>query len=190
MKISEVNQLIRNRRSIYPNSFVQGKEIPREIIEDLLENANWAPTHRMTEPWRFKVMTGGSLAKLSEYLGHYYEKNTPKEKYSAMKHKKTMKKPLQSSHVIAICMQRDSKESVPVEEEIAAVAMAVQNIWLSVAIHGIGMYWSSPKSMTHASEFLGLQEGERCLGILYMGYHEGEKPMGKRSPISEKVVWM
>lgn len=190
MKISEVNQLIRKRRSISPNSFVQGKQIPREIIEDLLENANWAPTHRMTEPWRFKVMTGDSLNTLSEYLGDYYEKNTPQEKYSEMKHKKTMKKPLQSSHVIAICMQRDSKESVPLGEEIAAVAMAVQNIWLSGLAHGIGMYWSSPKSMYNASGFLGLQEGESCLGVLYMGYYEGEECVGKRQAIAEKVVWM
>jgi len=190
MKITELNQLIRKRRSIYPNSFVQGKQIPREIIEDLLENANWAPTHRMTEPWRFKVMTGDSLNQLSEYMGAYYQQNIAPEKYSEMKHKKTMKKPLLSSHVIAICMQRDPKESVPEEEEIASVAMAVQNIWLSGFAQGIGMYWSSPKSMYNAAEFLGLQEGERCLGVLYMGYHESEECAGKRQPIAEKVVWM
>lgn len=190
MNIAEVNQLIRNRRSISPNNFVQGKEIPKEVIKDLLENANWAPTHRMTEPWRFKVMMGKSLERLSEYLGDYYEKNTPAEKYSEMKHKKTKKKPLQSSCVIAICMQRDPKESVPEEEEIAAVAMAVQNIWLSCAAHGIGTYWSSPKSMYNADEFLELGAGERCLGMLYMGYYEGEERLGKREAISEKVVWM
>lgn len=190
MTVEQVNHLIRSRRSISPSSFVPGKEIPKAIIEDILENANWAPTHRMTEPWRFKVMTGSSLEKLSEYLGDYYQKNTPTEKYSEMKHKKTMKKPLQSACVIAICMQRDPKESVPVEEEIASVAMAVQNMWLSCSAHGIGTYWSSPKSMYNADEFLGLQEGERCLGMMYMGYYEPDGRQGKRQAIQEKVKWM
>ena len=81
-------------------------------------------------------------------------------------------------------------ESVPEVEEIASVAMAVQNIWLSCVPHKIGSYWSSPKAMYEANEFLGLGEGERCLGVFYMGYYEGDKIQGKRKDISEKVEWM
>ena len=190
MTAKQVNQLIRKRRSIFPKMYIPNKEIPKEIIQEILENANWAPTHRLTEPWRFKVFTGDSRKRLSEYLGKYYENHTPPEKYSEMKHKKTLQKPLQSACVIAICMKRCAKESVPEEEEIASVAMAVQNMWLSCTAYEIGCYWSSPKSMSNANDFLGLEEGERCLGILYMGYHNGIELQGKRQAIAEKVEWM
>jgi len=182
--------LLRSRRAIFPNMYVD-KPIERATIEEILENANWAPTHRLTEPWRFKVFhSEAARQRLSDYLGDWYEKNTPEEAFSEMKLKQTRKKPLQSGCVIAICMQRDPEESVPEWEELAATAMAVQNMWLTCAAMDIGCYWSSPKSMIEADEFLGLNEGERCLGVLYMGYHKGIELPGKRQPIAEKVAWM
>ena len=62
--IEELNRLIRNRRSIYPNVF-SDEVIPDNIIENMLENANWAPNHGITEPWRFTVFTGEGIKKLA-----------------------------------------------------------------------------------------------------------------------------
>ena len=45
-------------------------------IEQILENANWAPNHKKTEPWRFKVFRGAALERLSDYLGEWYRANT------------------------------------------------------------------------------------------------------------------
>jgi len=101
MNREEINKVIRNRRTVSPAMYIPNKEIPKEVIMELLENANWAPTHRMTEPWRFKVFTGDSLARLSEYLGAFYKNNTPAGKFSEMKHRKTLKKPLQCAAAIA-----------------------------------------------------------------------------------------
>lgn len=183
-----ITQLIRKRRSVFPAMY-KDQPIPKEILEEVLENANWAPTHRFTEPWRFKVFTGSALQELSDYLGDYYEANTPEEKFSERKLKKTRKKPLQSGAVIAICMQRDPEERVPEWEEIASVACAVHNMSLTLFAHGIGNYWSSPKSILEAKDFLHLKEGEKCLGLMYMGYFDNPGLKGKREPINDKVVW-
>ncbi len=183
-----VSELIRKRRSIFPKTY-NDKPIPRPIIEEVLENANWAPTHRLTEPWRFKVFVGQSLERLGNYLADFYQNNTPPEGFSEAKHKKTKESPLRSACVIAICMQRDPTNSVPEWEELAAVACAVQNMWLTCTAHGIGSYWSTPKAALAAYEFLGLGEGERCLGLFYMGYHDLPEMPGKRSSISEKTTW-
>ncbi len=184
----QVNDLIRQRRSVFPPRYRE-QAIPRHILEEVLENANWAPTHRRTEPWRFKVFTESALQSLSDYLGDFYEKHTPEEKFSPMKLKKTRQKPLRSGAVIAICMQRDPEERVPEWEEIAAVACAVQNMSLSLHAYNIGSYWSSPGSIIKAADFLGLQEGERCLGLLYMGYFDDQGLEGKRESIGSKVEW-
>ena len=43
--------LIRQRRSIFPKDFSAEHRLPLNVIEEMLEAANWAPTHGKTEPW-------------------------------------------------------------------------------------------------------------------------------------------
>lgn len=185
----EVSQLLHKRRAIFPKSYIN-KPIPKAIIETVLENANWAPTHKLTQPWRFKVFTGAGLEKLAQYMGAFFKDNTPKEQITQEKYEKSMENPRRAACAIAICMQKDPDNRVPEWEEIAATAMAVQNMWLTCTAYDIGCYWSSPKSILEANEFLKLKEGERCLGLFYMGYHNMPEIPGKRTPIEEKVEWM
>ncbi len=189
MTPSDINTLIKKRRSIFPATYTDD-QIPDKLIHQVLENANWAPNHRHTEPWRFKVFRSKALDRLSEFMGEAYKITVPAEKFSEKKYLKTKKKPLQSSCVIAICMQRDPKESLPEWEELAAVSCAVQNMWLTCTANKIGCYWSSPKYINIANDFLKLAEGERCLGFFFMGYHNLLEIEGKRTDIGEKVIWM
>ena len=184
----QVNELIKNRRSIFPKSYIQ-KSIPKRIIEQVLENANWAPTHKLTEPWRFKVFRGDLLEQLGNELSEVYKTITPTEKFSEIKYKKPLKKALQSDTIIAICMQRDPKESIPEWEEIASIGAAVQNMYLTCSAYNIWCYWSSPEAIKHLNRYLNLKIGERCLGFLYMGYHEMPSIKGMRRSIAEKIEW-
>lgn len=188
------SQIIRSRRAIFPHSYTNEK-IPNALIEEFLENANHAPTHRLTEPWRFKIITGEKLGDLGDLLATLYKEKTEQDEnsgFSEMKYEKTAQKPRLSSHVIAICMKRDPQERVPEWEEIAATAMAVQNIWLSASAYEIGSYWSSPSTIKTAAcrAFLNLGEGERCLGFLFMGYHQLPIQDANRTPIQEKTEWL
>ena len=189
MDVNKLNELIRKRRAVFPPMY-DGTPIPKEIISTILENANWAPTHKLTQPWRFKVMRGDHLKKFSSFVGDYYKAHTAKEDFSEKKYEKTIKKPMQSSCVIAICMQRDPGQRVPEWEEIAAVACAVQNMWLTATAYGIGAYWSSPKSIHAIQDFLELKPGEHCMGSFYMGNYKGPDLPGKRESIESKVEWL
>lgn len=179
--------LIKKRRSVFPAQY-NNRPIHKADIEKILEAANWAPTHKKTEPWRFKVMQGETLAKLGLFLSLKYMENEPEPKQ--FKVKKLIENPKKAAVVIAICMQRDYKESVPEWEEIAATAMAVQNMWLCCTEMGIGSYWSSPKLIQHMDDFFIMEEGEKCLGFFYMGYYDEECPKVTRMPIEDKTVWM
>lgn len=189
--MNHINNIIQNRRSVFPNMY-SGQAVEDEVIAQLLENANYAPNHRHTEPWRFKVFTGKALERLGDHLANLYERYTSKEKYSAMKHKKIAKKPRQCTHVIAICMQRDPQESLPEWEEMCAVACAVQNMWLTASSYDLGAYWSTPALIERDEmrEFLQLKEGEKCMGLFYIGHYTGEQLTAKRQPVEEKVVWI
>ncbi len=186
-----INSLIQKRRSIFPSMY-SGQPVDDKLIEQLLENANWAPNHRKTEPWRFKVYTGEALGKLGDCLANLYQKHVPAEKFSSKKQEKTAQKPRKCSHVIVICMQRDEAERVPEWEEMCAVACAVQNMWLTATANGLGAYWSSPGYMKRDEmrEFLGLNSGEQCLGFFYVGHYDGPDVPAQRKPIEDKVVWV
>lgn len=179
-------ELIKKRRSVFPPQYID-KPIARGDVEKILEAANWAPTHKKTEPWRFKVLQGESRGKLGLFLSLKYLETEPKPK--EFKVKKLMENPKKAGAIIAICMQRDPLESLPEWEEIAATAMAVQNMWLCCTEMGIGCYWSSPGLIKYMDEFFEMNEGEKCLGFFYMGYYEGEISEATRTPIQDKVVW-
>ncbi len=181
--------IIASRRAVFPSQY-NSESIFKEELEKILGAANWAPTHRRTEPWRFKVFHSETSRKeLSGFLGTTYQEIT--EKVSEVKLKKIKDKPLQSGCVMAICMQRDPKESVPEWEEIASTAMAVQNMWLAAHSLKIGCYWSSPSLKDHMGKHVPLAEGEKCLGFFYMGKYDGELPEGTRhTSIAQKTQWM
>ncbi|MFK7981725.1 MAG: nitroreductase [Saprospiraceae bacterium] len=189
MQPSTISQIIRKRRSIFPKTYTN-QPIDKEIIAEVLENANWAPTHKMTEPWRFKVLVDDALIRLRDWQVDWYHKNTPPEKFSDKKLHKLQTKPLKAGCMIAICMQRDEKVRIPEWEEVAAVACAVQNMWLTTTAYDIGAYWSSPGYIKDIGPFLKLAEGERCLGFFYMGHHNTPDVPRSRQPIKDKVEWL
>lgn len=182
-----IQDLIRKRRAVFPAQY-NNKPIDRATLLQILETANWAPSHRMTQPWRFKVVTGKSLERLGDFMAQKYRETESRPK--KIKEKKMREKPRKSAAVILICMQRDPAKSVPEWEELAATAMAVQNMWLTCTEMGIGSYWSSPALIAHMDEFVELAEGEKCLGLFYMGYYDEELPRQERTPISDKLVWI
>ena len=179
---------IKNRRSVYPPQY-NNEPISKLEIQTILEAANWAPTHRRTEPWRFKVFTSESKTALGNFLVSKYKATS--EKPSEFKAKKILEKAEKSQVIIAICMLRDPNESLPEWEEIAATAMAVQNMWLTAHGLNIGAYWSSPSFISYFGEHVSLNEGEKCLGFFYMGKFDGAVPKGERkTSIEEKTVWL
>lgn len=179
--------LIQRRRSIFPAQYID-KPIAKADLEKILAAANWAPNHRKTEPWRFKVIQGEKRTELGQFLSNTYIDVTEKPKQ--LKSKKLIENPKKAGAIIAICMQRDPLATVPEWEEIAATAMAVQNMWLCCTEMKIGCYWSSPSLISYMDEFLPMKEGEKCLGFFYMGYYEGEPSEQVRKPIADKVVWL
>lgn len=186
--IKSINEVIRTRRSIFPPSYIE-KEIPRDVINSILENANFAPTHKLTEPWRFTVFTGDGRVKLADYMAEAYRANTTSETFSPAKYEGTRSKALKSAAVIAIIVELHP-EKIPEWEEVASVACAVQNMWLTATANNIGAYWSSPSVTESLRQFLDLKENQNCIGFFYMGYHNlGDTP-ARRTPIEEKVTWI
>jgi nitroreductase len=58
--------LIQERRS-FGLKDLKPDPVPREIVEQLLHAAQWAPNHGHTEPWRFMIYMGEGRRALGEH---------------------------------------------------------------------------------------------------------------------------
>lgn len=183
-----ISKTIRNRRSVFPASYIN-KEIPTTIIEQILESANYAPTHKLTQPWRFVVIRNEGKTRLGKTLQQIYQTIIPAEKFLQKKYDSFALKTAQADCIIAINIQFHT-EKLPQWEEIAATACAVQNMALTAEALGLGAYWSSPALINHLGAFLNLQENEQCFGLFYLGYHKDEARGANRTPIEAKVKWI
>ena len=159
----------------------------------MLALADWAPTHGLTEPWRFKVYAGSTIQEFCLAHAELYKQRTNPEKYLQEKYEKLLHMGDQASHVIVAYMQRGNLPKIPALEEIAATSCAIQNLLLGASALGIASYWGSGGMAYHPAmkEMLHLREEDVVLGILYLGYSDIPASEGKRLvPLEEKVEWM
>lgn len=185
-----ITEVIRTRRTCKPK-LLSNRPIERSLIDEILENANWAPTHGMTEPWRFTVFTGDACQRLADFLADTYKTVTSPEAFKQNKYESLRINPTLAPVVIAIGMSRQASGKISELDELQAVACAVQNMHLTATAHGLGGFWSTNPVTTsnEMRDYLGMESKDRALGLFYLGYPAGDWPSGTRTPIEDKVTW-
>jgi nitroreductase len=187
-----IDKVIEGRRSVYQQQY-SGERVDDAIVNKILSNANWAPTHKLTEPWRFVVFTGEGLKKLASFQAELYKKVTTADAtFKEDRYQNLLTKPMLSSHIIVVGMKRDEKKSVPEIEEIGAVFCAIENMYLTATAYGVGCYLSTGgvTYFEEAKEFFGLGREDRLIGFFNLGMPRIDVPVSKRKPIEDKVVWV
>ncbi len=189
--VSEIEGLVRHRRTIYPKDYTD-RIVHREIVERVITNGTWAPTHGMTQPWRFTVFAGAARQRLSDLLGTEYRRHTAEDKFLQRKFDDLTQRPLQSSVVIAIGMERDPRGKISELDELLAVGCAVQNMHLTCAAYGLGAFWSTAGAATGTAmrDLLGLGAQDRAMGLFFIGYPAVEWPKGYRKPLDQVMTWL
>jgi nitroreductase len=161
-----LKQIIEQRRSIFPKDYSE-TEISQEILDEILHSATLAPNHKRTKPWRFKIFKGEEKAKLASEMQAIYKVIQPEQTFLEKKYQDIGFKINKADAVVSIVVNFSGM--VPEWEEIAAVSMAVQNMYLTCTANNIGCYWGSPAIVNHLKESLTIEENQKCLGLFYMG---------------------
>jgi len=172
------------------------REVPLALIDQVLEDAHWAPTHGLTQPWRFHVFHGRSkLLELSEGLQAVFRATVPAERQDEGTLGKLAQYPAGSAAAVALLVHLPTKSRIPEWEEVAATCCAAQNLMLSAHTQGLGSFWSTTP-VTTLPEFvrwLGAEpERHRSLGIIYLGWPKEGTREGLRStrvPLAERITW-
>jgi nitroreductase len=145
--------------------------VPHDVLLELLALAALAPTHHMTQPWRFRILGPETLAALKEAAG---EKEAPK---------------LDRAPTLVVASAAVSGDLVQDEEDVCATAAAIQLVLLAATERGLATYWRTPGVLrTRAGrEALGIPAGERVLALLHFGYPTREPSPREREPVESYV---
>lgn len=187
MDADKLFEIIKSRRAVMPAMY-SDENISDSELKLIIESANWAPTHKKTEPWRFKVIGNNSKKSFADFMTTQYKNITAPEKQSERKIDGINQKVEKSDKILLICVKFSGL--LPEWEEIASVAASVQNMWLMCTALGIGSYWSSPAMIEKMGEFTELEENEKCIGVFYMGKLNIPLYEGSRIPIDEKIKYL
>src|SRR5579871_5031468 len=187
---SVLQEIVRNRRSIKPAVF-NGKKIEDQQIRQLLELANWAPTHGFTEPWRFVVYSGEAVQQFCRAHAELYKESTDPTEFNSGKYEKQQHNGDKASHIILVYLRRGGNSNITMLEEICATAAATEHILLGAEALGIAVLWSTGGVVLKPAmeEYLGLEEEDIVIGMLYMGYTDEPARPGRRGPVEDKTIW-
>jgi nitroreductase len=189
---ASLSRVIHGRRT---HKAYTGAAVPRQLLEQALELARWAPTHRMTEPWRFYVLEQPAIARLAAFLrldpAFAPSTEKPNEKATA-KLAKLLERLPNAGALIQATWVRAGEPAIDLEEHAAAAA-AVENLLLGLSALGLGGYWSTSAPLVHPAtlRWCGVDlEREASLGCVWVGVPAAQPPTPPRSPLEERVRWL
>lgn len=167
--------------------------IPRETIETLLDTAVRAPNHKLTEPWRFAVLTGAARDRFAELRARQRLTRFP-DPASAEARSATdkIRQETEQTPALIVVMCAVSPDPKTREEDYAAAMMATANLLTAAASLGLGTYLRTGGIMQDpdVTALAGLEPGFRVVGIVSLGYPEAEEPPRRRRPASELTRWV
>ncbi len=167
--------------------------VTRETIERLLDCAVRAPNHKLTEPWRCAVLTGGAKARLGDIRASHRLKryDDPASEEARARAEKARRETLESPAVIVV-MARTNDDDITREEDYAAVMMATANLMTAAQSLGLGTFLKTGGVMRDPAlaDLVGLPEGYRIVGILSVGYPVELGAPRRRRPAGELTRWL
>lgn len=167
--------------------------VSRETVQRLLDCAVRAPNHKLTEPWRFAVLTGSARDRLADIRGRHRLKRfsdpaTPEAQAAADK----VRRESRETPVFVVVMAAVNRDDITREEDYAATMMAIANLMTAAQSLGLGTYLKTGGVMRDPAllELVGVPEHFRVVGILSLGYPAEEEAPRRRKPAAELTRWV
>lgn len=168
--------IIRERRAIKKG--YNDKEVTEEKVRALLNDAIWAPTHGMRQPWRFifvgQEQRGDFAKKVSKTYPEHMQQN--REDY--------LNEP--NAHLIVVMEEPERQKQW--DENFGATACMIQNFWLLAWEQQLGVVWKTNPHIydSKVKEILNIDDNEKIVGFIHLGYFDEQPEKKDRIPVIEK----
>jgi nitroreductase len=184
----EVKEAIRGRRTVKRYA---DRPIHPSILEALLELVVWAPNHRMTEPWSFRVLGPGAKRTYGETLGGMRARKVDDPGVAETIRRQTIENALATPATLAFLQRLDPDPGIR-EEDYAALYMGIQNLLLGATAEGmVAQVKTGPVLEDPAFRAaLGASNGERIVALVHLGEALEPPSPRARTPASERTRWL
>lgn len=162
------------------------RTVPGELIERLCEAGTWAPNHKLTEPWRFAVLTGRARALLGDILaGDLADRGIDEPARLDKARTKYLRAP-----VIVVVGCAPDADPIRHTENRDAVAAAVQNVLLTATAAGLASYWATGAAarLPETKRLCGFSTDTEIVALIYLGWPTGEAAAPARTEPS--INWV
>ena len=186
-----VMEVIRTRRTVREFS---PQPVPRELIDQIVEAATWAPNHRHTEPWRFIVLEkdGEARKKVADAVYEWTWNNIKnpnpanRERSSADARDEVLLTPV----LMLIYAIPGSNEEIT-EENFSATCCAAQNMQLMAHALGLAVGWSTGRlcKAEEVHQALGVNPDWAVVGAFFIGFPKA-LPEAERQPLSDVCTYL
>jgi len=168
----ELEHAIRTRRT---HKAYAPEALDRETLDELFELARWAPNHKLTNPWRFRVLGPAALERL---------KAAADDPVAAAK--------LNRAPTLVAVTATQSGDPVMDEEDVLAAAAAAYVVLLAAHGRGLAGYWRTPGVLRDAAGRAALQipGDEHVLGLLHLGHPRQEPRVPERAAVHAVVTYL
>ena len=177
---------IQNRRSHFLKEF-NGTKAPKDFVQNVIDAAIWAPSHKLTLPVRFVVYGPESLSVMAAAIRNSFTNRNPEPLIDKLNKIESL--PEKLSHAVALILNPSHK--IPLWEEYATLGAAVQNMYLMVSESTeFGAYWTTGNE-TNAPmmrETLQLSPEEIHCGYFFIGGIDAKRTAAQRPP--SPIKWI
>ncbi len=196
----EALEAVRTRRSV--KQFAD-KPVPKELIEQVLEAALWAPSGQNLQPARFWVITDrdvlGELERALHEYGLKLKKFLPILRLFVARFKgekgprlfRSLRPALFNGAPTLVLTGADTGSSTTYAKDCTLAAMN-----LMLAAHGLGLgscYFGWTVLLNRMSDWkkrLDIPSGVEIVDGIGLGYPSGERQPPPRRPLAEVTTWV
>jgi len=139
------------------------------VVRELAELARFAPNHKLTNPWRFRLLGPETRARIEEIVGE----------------NETLK--LRRAPTLVLVTAVLSEDPVLAEEDLLAAGCAAYVMLLGATGRGLASYWRSPHCFREepVRALLGLADNETLVALVHLGPPASDPPGKERAPLDD-----
>jgi len=181
------------------------KEVPDEVVEQVLEAARWAPSPHGRQPWRFAVLTKTQTReRLAGAMGEEWRANLEMDGQGAEVVERRLegsrRRLLDAPVLVLLCLYLEDLDEYPdagrqrgeTTMAVQSLGAAAQNALLAAYDLGLDAGWMCAPLFCpeRVVEALGLDQKLVPHALLTLGYAEGDPPKRRgRLALDELVVY-
>lgn len=169
------------------NPHLQGNAPDEEAIKVILKAGMRVPDHGGLTPWRFTIVKGQGLTKLSKA----FKSAVISDGGDEVKIEKAAKMPFRAPLIIVISTKFHQHVKVPKQEQLIAAGCAAHAMQMAATCLNFGAMWRTGDMSYHplVKERLGIELHEEIIGFLYIGEKAKELPLKSSLQLDDYVSY-